>query len=83
MTGVQTCALPISAPASPLSRAALDVSATIGGVAARVDFLGATPGFVALSQANIVVPDGAPVGDQPLVINVGGHDSNRTVITVK
>lgn len=71
------------APNTPLSRAALDVSASIGGAPARVDFLGATPGFVALSQANIVVPDNAPVGDQQLVIIVAGHESNRPVITVK
>ncbi|MBI3694847.1 MAG: hypothetical protein HY238_08415 [Acidobacteria bacterium] len=71
------------APADPLSRTGFPVKATIGGKTARVDFLGATPGFVALSQANIVVPDDAPSGEQPLLINVGGHDSNVTVVNVK
>ncbi|MBI3693435.1 MAG: hypothetical protein HY238_01150 [Acidobacteria bacterium] len=71
------------APQDVLSRSAFDVSATIGGVPARVEFLGATPGFVALSQANITVPESAPTGDQPLVIDVAGHTSNRAVITIR
>jgi uncharacterized protein (TIGR03437 family) len=71
------------APTAPLSRSTLEIHATIGGASARVDFLGAAPGWVALGQANIVVPDNAPVGDQPLQINVGGHDSNRATITIR
>ncbi|MBI3697127.1 MAG: hypothetical protein HY238_20115 [Acidobacteria bacterium] len=44
--------------ASPLSRATLPFSATIGGREAPVDFLGMTPFLVALAQANIRVPAG-------------------------
>ncbi len=67
----------------PLSRSAYDMHATIGGLSAQVLFLGATPGFVGLSQANIVVPENAPTGDVQLVINVAGHDSNVTRITLR
>jgi uncharacterized protein (TIGR03437 family) len=72
-----------AAPPSPLSRTKFDVQATIGGQTARVDFLGATPGFVGFSQANILVPDNAPTGEQILLLVVGGHESNRPVISIK
>jgi uncharacterized protein (TIGR03437 family) len=71
-----------AAPANPLSRAAYEVSATIGGRGARVEFLGATPGFVALSQANILIPHDAPLGDQHLVLTVAGHPSNNPVVHI-
>ncbi len=87
LTGQGELAPPVptgqAAPLDPLSRSALEFRATIGGVNAVVQFLGATPTLVALSQANILVPDNAPTGDQPLVITVGGHDSNRPLITVR
>ncbi len=73
----------LPAPVNRLSRAANEASATIGGVAAQIEFLGATPGFVALSQANITVPADAPTGDQPLVITVAGHPSNRPLVSVR
>jgi len=71
------------APQGPLSRSSLEATATIGGAPARVEFLGATPGFVGLSQANVTVPDSSPTAEQPLVVTVGGRESNRTVITVR
>jgi adhesin/invasin len=70
------------APSSPLSRATSTYSATIGTRPAAVAFLGMTPGFVALAQANITVPDDLPTGDYPLVISVGGVDSNGPLISV-
>ena len=71
-----------AAPSSPLSRSAYDVTATIGDKGALVQFLGATPGFVALSQANILMPHDAPLGEQHLVITVAGHPSNRPLISI-
>jgi uncharacterized protein (TIGR03437 family) len=71
-----------AAPANPLSRAAYEASATIGGRGALVEFLGATPGFVALSQANILVPHDAPLGDQHLIITVAGHPSNNPMVHI-
>ncbi len=66
---------------SPLANATAKVSATIGGVAATVQFLGLSPGFVGLAQANIEVPTLA-TGSYPLVITVGGFVSASAVLSV-
>jgi uncharacterized protein (TIGR03437 family) len=69
------------APTSPLAKATGTPSATIGGVSAPVQFLGLSPGFAGLAQANIQVPKLA-TGDYPLVITVGGFVSASAVISV-
>ena len=67
----------------PLARATLPASATIGGKPAEILFLGLSPGFVGLTQANLIVPADAPIGaDVPVVITVGGQPSNSMVIAV-
>lgn len=66
---------------SPLSRPTAAYSATVGGQAAAVDFLGMTPGNIALVQANIHIPD-LPVGDYPVVITIGGQASNAAIISL-
>jgi len=71
----------VAAPDSPLSRATSPYSATIGGQNANVFFLGLTPGFVGLAQANITVPPLAS-GNYPLIITVNGAPSNAALITV-
>jgi uncharacterized protein (TIGR03437 family) len=62
--------------------AAADSSAMIGGESASVQYLGLTPGDVALAQANIVIPSDLPTGDYPLVIKVGGLQSISATISV-
>ncbi|MBK9168618.1 MAG: hypothetical protein IPM24_14265 [Bryobacterales bacterium] len=69
------------AAADPLSRAAQPSSASIGGQNAPIAFLGLTPGFVGLLQANLTVPALAP-GDYPLVVSIGGRSSNAPVVSV-
>lgn len=66
----------------PLFNATKPVSATIGGAKANVPFLGLSPAYVGLAQANVQVPKLAP-GTYPLVITVGGVASNSISITVK
>src|SRR6202162_6561569 len=68
-------------PGSPLSNATGTPSATIGGVNAPVQFLGLTPGYAGLAQANIQVPSLA-TADYPLVITVGGYVSSSAALSV-
>jgi len=70
-------------PASPLFNAALGCGATIGGIAAQVGFVGMTPGYAGLAQANITVPAGVKSGSDPLVVTCGGQASNAAAISVK
>jgi len=73
-----------AAPSTVLYRAALESSATIGGKDAPLLFLGLTPGFVGLAQANVQIPGDAPVGTaQELVISVNRQRSNTTLVAVK
>jgi uncharacterized protein (TIGR03437 family) len=69
------------APPSPLATANAVSSAVIGAVNAPVQFLGLTPSFAGLAQANITVPN-LPSGDYPLVLTVGGYVSASVVISV-
>ena len=67
-----------------LNKAAGEVTATIGNVSAPVFFLGLTPGFVGLAQANIQIPAGAPIGAAvPLVIFVNRQPSNSPTIAIR
>ena len=67
-----------------LSYAAGEYSATIGNLDAKVLFLGLTPGFVGLAQANIEVPANAPTGPAvPLVIFVNRQPGNSPTIAIR
>jgi uncharacterized protein (TIGR03437 family) len=56
--------------------------ALIGGFDTSVKFLGMTPGFVGLAQANLEIPNLSP-GKYPIVITVNGVDSNAASMYVK
>jgi uncharacterized protein (TIGR03437 family) len=68
-------------PDSPISTATATATATIGGANATVQFLGLTPGFTGVAQANILVPALA-TADYPLVITVGGYVSASVEVSV-
>ncbi len=71
-----------ASPSNPLSQASYISSATIGGVNAPITFLGLTPGFVGLAQANITVPS-LPSGDYPLILTVAGLESTSALVSVE
>lgn len=70
-------------PGSPLSKATSSFSATIDQLNAPVAFLGLTPGFIGLAQANLTIPSTLKAGTYPLVITVNGFASNAALITVQ
>ena len=76
--------VPTGTPASGtvLSRAKASSSATIAAQPAPVLFLGLTPYFVGLAQANVRVPNLAP-GQYDLAVTVGGVVSNTVKLSVQ
>jgi uncharacterized protein (TIGR03437 family) len=48
---------------------------TIGGTQAFLQFIGIVPGVVGLTQVNFTVPSSVPVGNQSVVVTVGGVPS--------
>jgi uncharacterized protein (TIGR03437 family) len=73
------------APASPnLSSTTTLPAVTLGNVPAPVTFSGLAPGFIGLYQVNVQIPQNAPTGDAvPLVVTVGGINSNSAAIAVQ
>jgi len=58
------------------------ITATVGGVAAQVQYDGPAPAIIAgVMQVNVLIPANAPTGVQPIVISAGGA-SSPSVVTV-
>lgn len=73
----------VTGAASELSGTTLPTSASVGGEEAGVFYLGMTPGFVGLAQANLVLGPDTPIGDAvPLEIVVDGQPSNPLVVSI-
>ncbi len=64
-------------------RTTLPPSARIGARAAEVLYLGPTPEFPGLSQANLAVPADLPAGDQVVVITASGVSSRPATVSVR
>jgi uncharacterized protein (TIGR03437 family) len=71
----------LPAPSNPLAQVTLPVVAEIGGQTVEVQFLGLTPGFTGLAQANLRIPSGL-AGNLPVRLTIGGVVSNTGVVTV-
>jgi uncharacterized protein (TIGR03437 family) len=68
---------------SRLPRPLLNVTVTIGGKPAKVDYAGTTPqSFAGFFQVNAVVPTGLTAGPQPIVITVGTASTPNPGMTV-
>jgi uncharacterized protein (TIGR03437 family) len=63
--------------------AATQLTATLGGVPAEIQFKGLAPGYVGLYQVNVKVPSGLPSGDLPLVLIANGLPSKEVMLPVK
>jgi uncharacterized protein (TIGR03437 family) len=72
-----------AARSDPLSLPTSTVTATLGGMPARVLFAGLAPGFVGLLQVNIEIPTTASPGDAQLVLNIAGLSSNAVTLSVQ
>jgi uncharacterized protein (TIGR03437 family) len=70
-----------TAPLDPLSRPTLPVKMFVGEFECRVFFLGLTPGYIGLAQANFELPN-LPPGDYPLTIVIGEEASNGPTLTI-
>jgi uncharacterized protein (TIGR03437 family) len=68
---------------SSLGRPLLPLSITVGGAAAFIQYAGQAPGKFGTTQVNFIVPTSIPVGDQLVVVNVGGFSSPPAHITVQ
>ena len=67
------------------NRSALsNVTVTIGGTAAAVQYAGAAPGFIGLDQVNVLVPLAlGGRGEVNAVVTVDGAISNEVTVNVR
>ena len=68
-------------PSDPIAMPLATVAAQIAGIDTQVAFAGMGPGLPGLLQINLIVPE-VPTGGQPLVITVGGVQSNAVTVSV-
>jgi uncharacterized protein (TIGR03437 family) len=72
------------ASSTVVSHTVRTVTATVGGLPAKVDFAGMAPGFIGLYQANVFIPSGVTPGDNvPVVLMEGTQVSNSATIVVR
>jgi trimeric autotransporter adhesin len=81
--GAVSPALADGAPGTGAEITVATPTATIGGANAPVSFHGTAPGFVALYQVNVTVPQGLSSGNQPLVLTISGVSSAPVQLPVK
>ena len=75
--------VPDGRPASSvnLSWSTSEYAATIGGQTVHVSFMGLTPDFAGLAQANLVVSELS--GDAPVSLTIAGVESNPVVLSIR
>ncbi|HWE52581.1 MAG TPA: ice-binding family protein, partial [Bryobacteraceae bacterium] len=74
----------MAAGSSPLSFTLTQPTVTVGGASATVSYSGLAPTLVGLYQVNAIVPSSVAVGNAvPVVVRIGGIDSNTVTIAVQ
>ena len=71
-----------AAPVSPLSQVTSEAKAEIGGLEVEIFFLGLTPGFAGLGQADLAIPVGL-TGQLPIRLTIGGNRSGSGLVSVQ
>ena len=59
-----------------------NVSVTIGGQPATIDFIGIPSGLVGVVQINVTVPQNAPTGSEQVIVKVGSASSAPATLNV-
>ena len=78
-----TVAAGLATPNSPLSRVRDELTMTIGGTQAIVDFAGLAPGFGSLYQINARVPAGVQGDAVPVIVNTSGLSSPVVTMAIR
>jgi uncharacterized protein (TIGR03437 family) len=78
---IKTAYAPSSSNNTPVPL--LPLSVTVGGVPAFLEFVGITPGLIGVTQVNILVPSTVPLGNQPIVVTIGGNASAPVNVVVQ
>jgi uncharacterized protein (TIGR03437 family) len=73
---------PSGTPSGSLPHPRLPVTVTVGGTAAKVAFVGITPGTAGVTQINFTVPADTILGVHPVVVRVGNAASPPANLTV-
>jgi len=71
-----------STPIENLPKPNANVTVTVGGAIAPIQFIGITWGVVGATQINYQIPADAPLGAQPVVVRVGNVSSPAATLTV-
>jgi len=69
-------------PVSRLPQPRQQVTLTVGGIPATIQFVGVPPGLAGVTQVNFTIPQNIAPGPQQVVIAVGGVQSQAATITV-
>jgi uncharacterized protein (TIGR03437 family) len=72
-----------SSPSQPLASCRVTPTVTVGNRPAQVAFCGLAPSLVGLYQLNIVVPEDAPAGIQPVIVSAGGVTSQPGLLAIQ
>jgi uncharacterized protein (TIGR03437 family) len=77
--GAVTPSVPVGTLATGAAKLAGSITVSIGGVAVPaqdIQYAGLSPGSISgLYQFNVVIPAGVPSGDEPVVISIGGVET--------